>query len=282
MNIAIASGKGGTGKTTVAVNLALSLEDVQLFDCDVEEPNCNLFLGYELEKVGDINVPTPVIGRDKCNLCGKCSDFCMYNAIALLPGEAMVFPSLCHGCGGCTIVCPMQAIVEEGRSIGIIKRSVSGNDIEFYQGLLDIGEPMASPIIKSMHKYADADKISIFDAPPGAACPVIACVGEMDYCILVAEPTTFGFHDMMIAVEVLQTMDIPFGVIINRFDMGDNRVEEYCREHGVPVLMKIPNDKKIAQLYSRGVPFVTSMPEWRQKFAGMLDSICSQNSGGVM
>ena len=281
MNIAIASGKGGTGKTTVAVNLALSLENIQLFDCDVEEPNCNLFLGYELEELDDINIPTPVIDREKCNLCGKCSDFCMYNAIALLPGEVMVFPSLCHGCGGCTIVCLTKAIVEEGRSIGVVEGSASGNGVEFYQGLLDIGEPMASPIIRSMHRYADASKISVFDAPPGAACPVIACIGEVDYCILVVEPTPFGFNDMMIAVEVLQTMDLPFGVIINRFDMGDGRVEEYCEEHEFPVLMKIPHDKRIAQLYSQGVPFVTRMPEWKQRFAGMLDSICSENGVGV-
>lgn len=278
MKIAIASGKGGTGKTTVAVNLALALEDVQLFDCDVEEPNCHLFLDYDLYKVEDVNIPTPVVDKEKCDLCGKCSEFCRFNAIAVLPKDIMIFPALCHGCGGCTIVCPNDAIDEEDRSIGIIERNKSDNDadgfgFEFYRGLLNIGEPMASPVIAALKKHIDADKTVIIDSPPGTACPVITSVEGVDYCVLVTESTPFGFHDLLLAIDVVQALDLPFGVIINRYDVGDDRVEEYCTSQAIPVLMKIPHDMKIARLYSEGIPFVIRMPEWKDKFVRLFDTI---------
>ncbi len=280
MKIAIASGKGGTGKTTVAVNLALALENVQLFDCDVEEPNCHLFLDIDLEKVEDVNIPTPVIDKSKCDLCGKCSEFCRFNAIAVLPKDVMVFPALCHGCGGCTIVCPNGAISEEDRSIGVIDRNKSDDDenrsgsgFEFYRGLLDIGEPMASPVIGALKKHIDAEKTAIIDSPPGTACPVIASVGNVDYCVLVTESTPFGFHDLLLAIDVVRTLDIPFGIIINRYDVGDNRVEEYCMSHNIPILMKIPHDMMIARLYSEGIPFVIRMPEWKDRFVQLFDTI---------
>jgi MinD superfamily P-loop ATPase len=278
MKIAIASGKGGTGKTTVAVNLALALENVQLFDCDVEEPNCHLFLDLDLEKVEDVNIPTPVVDKSKCDLCGKCSEFCRFNAIAVLPKEVMVFPALCHGCGGCTLVCPNGAISEEDRSIGIIDKNKSNNDndefgFEFYRGLLDIGEPMASPVIAALKKHIDGNRTAIIDSPPGTACPVIASVGDMDYCVLVTESTPFGFHDLLLAIDVVKTLEIPFGVIINRYDVGDNRVEEYCISQQIPILMKIPHDMKIARLYSEGIPFVVRMPEWKDRFVQLFDTI---------
>ncbi|WP_135605426.1 ATP-binding protein [Methanococcoides sp. NM1] len=274
MKIAIASGKGGTGKTTIAVNLALSLKDAQLFDCDVEEPNCNLFLGYDLEKVEDVNVPTPVIDKSKCDLCGKCSEFCQFNALAVLPEDAMIFPTLCHGCGGCSIVCPNAAISEVDRKVGVIEGSAN-EDLVFYQGLLKIGEPMTSLVIKALQEHIDKNTTAIIDAPPGTACPVIASVKNVDYCILVTESTPFGFHDLKLALDVMRILGIPFGVVINRCDIGDNRVEEYCIEEGIPVLMKIPYDRKIARLYSQGIPFVNEMPEWKERFVRLFRDVAS-------
>jgi MinD superfamily P-loop ATPase len=274
MKIAIASGKGGTGKTTVAVNLALSLKNAQLFDCDVEEPNCNLFLGYDLEKVEDVNVPTPVVDKNKCDLCGKCSEFCQFNALAVLPEDVMIFPTLCHGCGGCTIVCPNEAISEVDRKVGIIEGSVN-EELVFYRGLLNIGEPMTSLVIKALQEHIDKNAIAIIDAPPGTACPVIASVKNVDYCILVTESTPFGFHDLKLALDVMRILGIPFGVVINRCDIGDNRVEDYCIEEGIPILMKIPYDREIAKLYSQGIPFVNEMPEWKERFVRLFRDVTS-------
>ncbi|ADI74924.1 Cobyrinic acid ac-diamide synthase [Methanohalobium evestigatum Z-7303] len=276
MNIAIASGKGGTGKTTISVNLALSLDDAQLLDCDVEEPNCNIFLGYNLVKKDDVNILTPVIDKNNCNFCGKCADFCQFNAIAVLPGDIMLFNTLCHGCGGCGIVCPMDAIDEEKRSIGTIEKSETeyGN-LEFFQGLLNIGEAMASPVIKDLKKNINKNKNTIIDAPPGTACPAIATLEDTDYCILVTEPTPFGYHDLLLTLDVVRELGIPFGIIINRCDVGDSKVEEFCYSENIPVLMKIPYDKNIAQLYSNGIPFVQKMPEWKKQFAQMFESIQS-------
>ncbi|ABE51588.1 ATP-binding protein [Methanococcoides burtonii] len=274
MKIAIASGKGGTGKTTVAVNLALSLKDAQLFDCDVEEPNCNLFLGYDLEKIEDVNVKTPVVDKNKCDLCGKCSDFCQFNALAILPEDVMIFPTLCHGCGGCTIVCPNKAISEVDRKVGVIEGSVNG-ELAFCQGLLKIGEPMTSLVIKALQEHIDKNATAIIDAPPGTACPVIASVKNVDYCILVTESTPFGFHDLKLALDVMRILGIPFGVVINRCDIGDNRVEEYCIEEGIPILMKIPYDREIARLYSKGIPFVNEMPEWKDRFLRLFRDVTS-------
>lgn len=279
MKIAIASGKGGTGKTTVSLNLALSLSDVQLFDCDVEEPNCNLFLGFDLEKVEDVVCSVPVINQEKCNICRQCSDFCRYNALAALPDRVLFFPSLCHGCGGCAVLCPEKAIQESQRSLGVIEKAKGRSSPEFYRGLLDVGETMTSAVIKTLKNHIDTRKTAILDAPPGTACPVIACIGNVDYCVLVTESTPFGFHDLRLAIDVVKSIKVPFGVIINRWGLGDSRVEEYCKAEGIPVLLKIPNDLKIAELYSRGIPFVREMPEWNEKFLGMFKAIKLQLAG---
>lgn len=273
MKIAIASGKGGTGKTTVSLNLALSLSDVQLFDCDVEEPNCNLFLGFRLEKVEDVVCSVPVINQEKCSICRQCSDFCRYNALAALPDRVLFFPSLCHGCGGCAVLCSEKAIRESQRSLGVIEKAKGESSPEFYRGLLNIGETMTSAVIKTLKKYIDDRKTAILDAPPGTACPVIASIGDVDYCVLVTESTPFGFHDLRLAVDVVRSLKVPFGVIINRWGLGDSRVEEYCKAEGIPILLRIPNDLKIAELYSRGIPFVREMPEWNEKFLGMFEAI---------
>lgn len=276
MKIAIASGKGGTGKTTVSLNLALALSDVQLFDCDVEEPNCNLFLGFELEKVEDVVCSVPVIDNEKCSHCRQCSDFCHFNALASLPTKVMVFPSLCHGCGGCTILCPEEAIQESQRPLGIIEKAEEENSLEFYRGLLNIGETMTSAVIKKLHQHIDDRKNVIIDAPPGTDCQVIASIADMDYCVLVTESTPFGFHDLKLAVNVVRAMQIPFGVVINRYELGDSRVEEYCKEEGIPVLLRIPNDRRIAELYSQGIPFIREMSEWKNNFIHMADEIRSK------
>ncbi len=274
MKIAIASGKGGTGKTTVAVNLALAMGNAQLLDCDVEEPNCNLFLGFELEKYEDVTITIPELDPQKCTLCGRCVDFCQYNAVAKLPESIMFFPKLCHGCGGCALVCPEDAIMEKKRPIGRLEKGIDDRfNIELLQGTLDIGEPMASPVIKQLQTYIDQSTVAIIDSPPGTACPVIASVADMDFCLLVTEPTPFGLNDLSLAVEVIRQLDIPFGVVINRHGTGDGRVEEYCKKEKIPILMKIPYDREIAVLYSKGIPFVQEMPEWKENFRELCRNI---------
>ncbi|MDK2826018.1 MAG: hypothetical protein PWQ44_1195 [Methanolobus sp.] len=275
MKIAIASGKGGTGKTTVAVNFALAIGDAQLFDCDVEEPNCNLFLGLDLEKQEDVSIAVPEINTEKCSLCGSCVEFCHYNAIAKLPRSVMIFPKLCHGCGGCHIVCPENAISEIKRPIGMIEKGVDpGSGISFFQGTLGIGEPMATPVIRRLQAHMDENKVAVVDSPPGTACPVIATVGEMDYCVLVTEPTPFGLNDLILAVNVVRQLEVPLGVIINRHGSGDDSVEEHCYSENIPILMKIPYDREIAVLYSEGIPFVQRMPQWKEKFRSLYEKIC--------
>ncbi|WP_407354746.1 ATP-binding protein [Methanolobus sp. WCC5] len=275
MKIAVASGKGGTGKTTIAVNLALSLGSAQLIDCDVEEPNCNLFLGYALEKQEDVTIMVPELDCGKCTLCGRCADFCQYNAIAKLPRSLRLFPRLCHGCGGCTLVCPEKAIMEKRRSIGVIEKGTNGNfSIELFQGTLDIGEPMATPVIRQLQAHIDESTVAIIDSPPGTSCPVIASVAGMDYCVLVTEPTPFGLNDLVLAVDVVRQMNIPFGVVINRHGFGDDRIEDYCRTERIPILMKIPLDREIAVLYSKGIPFVEEMPVWKENFQKLYRHIC--------
>jgi MinD superfamily P-loop ATPase len=275
MKIAIASGKGGTGKTTVAVNLALALEEVQLLDCDVEEPDCNLFLGFELEPVEEVSCLVPQINPDKCTLCRRCSSFCKYNALAALPKRILSFPSLCHGCGGCSFVCPEGAIKEKPEPIGVIEKASSETQFKFLRGTLNIGKAMATPIIRSLQDHIDESRPVIMDPPPGTACPVLAVLGCADYCLLVTESTPFGFHDFLLALEATRTLKIPAGVILNRDGLGDSRVEDFCRAEGIPILLRIPNDRKIARLYSEGTLFVNEMPEWKEKFKDMFEMIKS-------
>ena len=272
MKIAVASGKGGTGKTTISTNLALSLENVQLLDCDVEEPNDHIFLKPEIKEQTPVYIPVPKVDENKCDYCGKCAEFCEFNALAVFNKQVMVFPELCHGCGGCLLVCPKNAIVEEYREIGVVKKGVAGA-VEFVYGELKIGEPMAVPVIRRVKDEIDEDKTVIIDASPGASCPVIAAVHGSDYCILVTEPTPFGLHDLRLAVETIRKMDIPFGVIINCDGIGDQKVQEYCKKESIPILLKIPMDRRIAELYSRGVPFILEMSGWKEKFLELFDAI---------
>lgn len=272
MRISIASGKGGTGKTTVAVNLALSLGDCTLVDCDVEEPNTNVFLNIELEQVEEVNLHVPKIDKERCTLCGKCSEFCQYNALITLPKEVLLFPELCHSCGGCYLVCEDGAISEQKRPIGVINKGAR-KGITYLQGLLNIGEPMATPLIAALKDKIQDDNLVILDSPPGCACSFIETVRDSDHCILVTEPTPFGLYDLKLAVAVVRELNIPFSVIINKDGVGDDRVERYCEDEGIRVVMKIPYDTEIAKLYSQGTPFVLEDRGWQNKFSELLEEI---------
>jgi len=270
--ITVASGKGGTGKTTVAVNMALSLENVQLLDCDVEEPNAHILLQPTIREIRPVTTKFPIISEELCIYCGKCSKFCAYNSLFVAPKIVMVFPELCHSCGGCALVCPKNAITEKERQIGIIKKG-EANGVEIVYGELNVGEAMAVPLIKAVKNQTKKDKTVIIDAPPGTACSLVASVHKTDFCILVTEPTPFGLHDLKITVQVLKNLGVPMGVIVNRAGLGDRKVYEYCEKEDIPLLMEIPFDKKIAELYSRGVPFVTQMHERKEKFQKIRDTL---------
>ena len=272
MNIAVASGKGGTGKTTVATNLALSIGDIQFIDCDVEEPNANIFLKTKIDNSENISVSIPEIGKTKCDYCGKCSEFCAYNALAVVPNNILVFPELCHSCGGCRLVCPKDAVNWHDRVVGKIEHG-QAKGIDFFHGLLNVGEIQAIPVIKALKRKVDKSKKVIIDVPPGTSCPVIESIGGSDYCILVTEPTPFGLHDLKLAVEVVRHLNIPFGVIINRDGIGDKKVESYCQKENIPVLLKIPERKKIAHLYSNGIALANESYEWREMFGLVFNRI---------
>jgi MinD superfamily P-loop ATPase len=275
MIVSVASGKGGTGKTLVATNLALALSDkakVQLLDCDVEEPNAHIFLHLDMNQSHPVSIPVPKVDETKCTYCGKCAEVCAYNAIAVVNKKVLVFPQLCHGCGACSYLCPEFAITEEGRSIGVVEQGYSGN-LEFIQGRLDIGEPMAPPVIKEVKKHIDPMSIVIIDVSPGTSCPVVESVKGSDFCLLVTEPTPFGLNDLSLAVEMLKKLGIPCGVVINRDNVGDDEVEHYCHEQGIPILLKIPLDREIAKLYSKGIALIEGMPQWRKTFIGLFEDI---------
>jgi len=267
MIVAIASGKGGTGKTTVAVSLALSLtEPVCLLDCDVEEPNCHLFLKPEITRREAVGVAVPLVDEKKCDGCGKCAQVCQYNALAVLKNGVLVFAELCHGCGGCALACPSRAITEGSREVGVVETGRAGR-VLFVHGRLRVGEALAPPLIRAVKKCTAHDMANIIDAPPGTSCAVITAIRDSDYVILVTEPTPFGLHDLRLAVAVVRQLGISFGVLINRADSGDDRVGKYCREEDIPVLLEIPDDRRIAEAYSRGVPLVEALPEYRARFA---------------
>ncbi len=272
MIISIASGKGGTGKTTVAVNLALSIPNAQILDCDVEEPNSHIFIKPEIKTKKPVFIPVPEVDKSKCNFCGRCSQVCVYSAIAVLKKDVLVFKELCHGCGACSYLCPQGAIKEVNKEIGFIEVGEKIN-LQFVHGRLNIGEAMAPPLIRAVKKYINSTGINIIDAPPGTSCPVIESIKGSDFCILVTEPTPFGLNDLVLAVEVLRKLGIVFGVVINRCDLGDEKTDKYCQKENIPVLMRIPFREDIAAAYSRGVSIIEALPEYRKVFQELFEKV---------
>jgi MinD superfamily P-loop ATPase len=264
MRIAIASGKGGTGKTTLAVNLASVIPaPVALMDCDVEEPNCHIFLSLMLERSEVIGVTVPVPDPDLCLACGACASFCQYHAIAGLGKGPLIFPELCHSCGGCVRVCPAGALTEQIREIGVVEESWAG-PIRVIQGRLRITEAASPPLIRAVRKRAPADRITLIDCPPGTSCPVIAALRGVDFVLLVTEPTPFGLHDLRLAVDMVRILQIPFGVVINRAEASNRTIHDYCDAEGIAVLLEIPDSRDAAQAYSRGQLALTALPGLRQ------------------
>jgi MinD superfamily P-loop ATPase len=273
MIISIASGKGGTGKTTVATNLAVSIgTNIQLLDCDVEEPNAYLFIHPLFDETQVVTTPVPQVDLNKCTRCGKCAEICQYKAIAVVGETVLTFSELCHSCGGCMEVCPEDAISETGRELGIVQKGFF-DCIEFIHGKLRVGEAMSPPLIKKVRAAAMNDKFTIIDAPPGTSCPMIAAIKDTDFVLMVTEPTPFGLYDLKLAVGAVKILGIPCGLVINRSDVGDGKVKAYAEEENLPVLMEIPFDRRIAEAYSKGQMIVDVMPEWRNKFLDLYDQI---------
>jgi len=268
MNIVVASGKGGTGKTLVAANLAYSIADMQevlLVDCDVEEPNLHLFFpegGYELP----VTTPIPVFDRERCTVCGKCAEFCHYGAITVLKDGPLFFERLCHSCGGCEMICPEGAIHEEDRTIGKLRFGKPLHNIILISGILNEGEVMAPRVIRAAKSYAKGHSLTVLDASPGIACPVVEAMQGADYCILVTESTPFGLHDLELADSVTKCLGIPTGVVINRYSDQDDRVEVYCRSQGLPILMTIPFDRDIARIQNAGRLISAEIPPYKEEF----------------
>jgi MinD superfamily P-loop ATPase len=275
MIISVASGKGGTGKTLVATSLAISLKDsdkVQLLDCDVEEPNDHVFLKPEITGVNAVSIMVPKVDEEKCTYCGKCAEVCAYNAIAVLGNYVMTFHQLCHGCGACSYLCPEKAISEESRETGVVEWGRS-DGLGFVHGKLTVGEAMSPPVIREVKEYANHDGTVIIDVPPGTSCPVVEAIKGSDFCLLVTEPTPFGLNDLALAIETVRELNIPCGVVLNRAGVGNGKVAEYCQKENIPILLTIPLDTEIARLYSRGIPLVEGLPQWRRSFLELFDRV---------
>lgn len=273
MKIAIASGKGGTGKTMIAVSLALAArENVVYVDCDVEEPNGHIFLQPEITSRKKIHLAVPVVNENRCSYCAKCRDICQFNAITVFGKTIMCFPELCHSCGGCFLVCPDDALNRAQRFIGVLEKGHAGG-IEFLHGILRVGEAMAVPLITAVKNESDDSKLVILDGPPGTSCPMVSTVCDVDYTLLVTESTPFGLHDLQLAVGVLRKLALPFGVIINRANIGDNATENWCNKEGITLHMQIPFDRQIASGYAAGHSLYAQRPELRSSFLSLLTEI---------
>ena len=285
MRIAIASGKGGTGKTTVAVSLALAVAGAQFVDADAEEPNAHLFLNPTIEDTIPVEMMIPQVQLEQCTFCGQCAAFCEFNALAVVNktaeggsacgGQVLVFPEICHGCGGCVYACPAGAIRAGKRTIGEVEVG-RGRGRRFVQGRLKPGEPSAVRIVQRELEAVETGVATIVDAPPGTACAVQEVISQADYCLLVTEPTPFGRHDLAMAMDLAEELSVPFGVVLNRSGARDVIIERECDARNIPLLLRIPFDRGIAEAYSRGVPLIDARPEWRPRLQQLFDTVCER------
>ncbi|MBN1973305.1 MAG: ATP-binding protein [Sedimentisphaerales bacterium] len=280
--IAIASGKGGTGKTTIATNLACTIaqmgEKVQYLDCDVEEPNGHIFLKPDIEKTDSVTIGVPDVDFELCNGCGKCGALCQYSAIVCLQDKPLVFDQLCHSCGGCMLICPTGAIKEKAREIGFVDIG-SANGVKFGQGRLKIGDIHTPSLIKQVKSNSIEDGVIIIDAPPGTSCPVIQAVKGSDFVLLVTEPTPFGLNDLKLAVGMVKELQIPFAVVINRSDPNQKMINEYCREENIQIIFELPDDRRIAEAYSVGKMIIDALPDHKKEFTGLYEKISRKFTG---
>lgn len=279
MRIAVASGKGGTGKTLVATSLAISLAEqkkpVQLLDCDVEEPNAHILLKNKPNAEETVFLPIPQVDYGLCQYCGKCAEVCQFNAIALMKRTLVIFPDVCHSCGGCWHLCPADALKPVAREVGTVEMGQS-DPIKLVSGRLKLGTHISPPVVKAVREKEDPASIIIIDGPPGSSCPVMTAVAGTDYCILVTEPTPFGLNDLVLAVEMLRVLGVPCGVVINRDVPGQDIIDRYCEMQGLPVLMRIPLQTQIARAYAKGIPLVESDPTWRAKFLELYQRVAGE------
>ncbi|MBT1247604.1 MULTISPECIES: ATP-binding protein [unclassified Thermosipho (in: thermotogales)] len=277
MKIAILSGKGGTGKTTISTNLAWTLskiKSVQLLDADVEEPNDHIFFDISFTHEENVELLLPVVDNNTCIRCGECSKNCQFGAISVFESGAMVFENLCHGCGVCKMVCPVNAITEKPKSIGKIMLGKINENLKFGMGLLNIGEPSGVKIIRQLKKHIDnSAEIVIIDSQPGSSCPVVETLRNVDFAILVTEPTTFGLHDLKLAFELVNEMNIPSGIIINRDSSKTKIIDDFAAEKGIPILMRVPFERQIAEIYSEGKLFTEYFPDYQEKFIAVYETI---------
>jgi len=281
MKIAVASGKGGTGKTTIAASLAVALAEqgaqISCLDCDVEAPNAHIFLQPEFNQSKEVTLQIPEVNTELCTGCGRCAEVCEFNAIIVFGKDPLVFPKLCHGCGSCTLVCPENAISENPRPLGLLESGPAAQGIKFAHGVLSVGEPLAVPVISQLKKWAapTPSEITILDSPPGTSCPVVESLRGADFVILVTEPTPFGLHDLKLAVQLTQELDLPVGVILNRDGIGDDGVEKYCEANGLPILMRIPFERQIGEGIAKGKTLVEIHPEYLSLFQDLYQLILS-------
>ncbi len=280
MIVTVASGKGGTGKTTIATSLALAATAWGLLDCDVEAPNAHLFLKPSLDRRKPIYLPIPQVDSTRCEACGRCAEVCQFNAIVMAGRQPLVFPELCHGCGSCMWQCPVAAITETQREIGHIEAGTTDSGLAFATGYLHTGETLAVPIIQSLRKALTPPEgaLLIQDAPPGTSCPVVATLANSDYALLVSEPTPFGLHDLRLAVELVRDLGIPAGLVINRDEAGPatQTMLNFCAEQALPVLLRIPFQRDIASALARGETLLQARPQLHDDFVELYRWICQQ------
>ena len=274
MKIAVLSGKGGTGKTLVSVNLAAVAEHAAYYDCDVEEPNGHLFLKPQDIKEATVFIKSPEVDADRCTGCRQCIDFCKFNAIAAIGDKAVVFPDVCHPCGGCILVCPQQAVKETKRPIGKIIYGNAGN-VQVISGMLNMGEESGVPIIRTMLQDMrnNTTSLQIIDCPPGSACVVMESILDADFCVLVAEPTVFGVHNLNMVYELVQIFHKPFGVVLNKCLDSENPAEQFCIAHDIPILGRIPFDGELGHLNANAQIISKVNEKYGQLFREILEQI---------